>query len=46
LHPYLLLNEKWMMSANIILLGSSLQICRMQAERFINDNLTFVAGRL
>jgi hypothetical protein len=45
LHPYLLLNEKWLMSANIILLGTSLQICRMQAERFINDNLTFVAGR-
>ena len=45
LHPYMLLNERWMMSANIILLGSSLQICRMQAEWFINDSLTFVAGR-
>ncbi len=45
LHPYLLLNEKWLMSANIIFLSSSITICRMQAERFINDNLTFVAGR-
>ncbi len=45
LHPYLLLNERWMMSANLIFLSSSLQICRMQAEWFINDNLTFVAGR-
>ena len=33
------------MSANMILLSSSLQLCRMQAEWFINDNLTFVAGR-
>ena len=33
------------MSANVIFLSSSLQICRMQAEWFINDNLTFVAGR-
>jgi len=45
LHPYLLLNEKWMMSANLILLSDSLVMCRMQAEWFINDNLTFVAGR-
>jgi hypothetical protein len=45
LHPYVLLNERWLMSANVILLSSSLQICRMQAEWFINDNLTFVAGR-
>ena len=45
LHPYVYLNERWLMSANIILLGSSLQICRMQAEWFINDSLTLVAGR-
>jgi len=45
LHPYLLLNEKWMMSANLILLSDSLVMCRMQAEWFINDHLTFVAGR-
>ena len=45
LHPYVYLNERWMMSANIILLESSLQICRMQAEWFINDSLTLVAGR-
>jgi hypothetical protein len=45
LHPYVYLNEKWMMSANLIFLSSSLQICRMQAECFINDHWTFVAGR-
>ena len=33
------------MSANVILLSDSLTICRMQAEYFINDWLTFVAGR-
>jgi hypothetical protein len=44
-HPYLQLNEKWLMSANIIFLSNSLQICRMQAEYFLNDNLTVVAGR-
>jgi hypothetical protein len=45
LHPYLYLNERWMMSSNIIFLGGSLVVCRMQAEWFINDHLTFVAGR-
>jgi hypothetical protein len=45
IHPYVLTNERWLMSANVILLSSSLQICRMQAECFINDHLTFVAGR-
>ncbi len=46
LHPYLLLNERWLMSANLIFLGvNSLTICRMQAEYFINDWLTVVAGR-
>ncbi len=45
LHPYLLLNERWMLSANLILLSNSLVMCRMQAECFINDNLTFVGGR-
>jgi hypothetical protein len=45
LHPYVLTNERWLMSANVILLSDSLTICRMQAEYFINDYLTFVAGR-
>jgi hypothetical protein len=45
LHPYLLLNERWLMSANMIFLSSSLVICRMQAEYFLNDNWTVVAGR-
>jgi hypothetical protein len=45
LHPYLLLNERWLMSANLIFLSSSLTICRMQAEYFVNDNWTVVAGR-
>ena len=45
LHPYLLLNERWMLSANLIFLSSSLTICRMQADYFINDSLTFVGGR-
>jgi hypothetical protein len=45
IHPYLLLNENWLMSANLIFLSDSLVICRMQAERFINDYLTVVAGR-
>jgi hypothetical protein len=45
LHPYVLTNERWLMSANVILLSDALTICRMQAEWFINDNLTFVAGR-
>jgi hypothetical protein len=45
LHPYLLLNERWLMSANMIFLSSSLVICRMQAEYFINDKWTVIAGR-
>jgi hypothetical protein len=45
LHPYVLTNERWLMSANIIVLSSGLQVCRAQAEWFINDYLTFVAGR-
>ncbi len=45
LHPYVALNERWLMSANLIFLSSSLTICRMQAEYFINDNWTVVAGR-
>jgi hypothetical protein len=45
IHPYVLLNERWLMSANVILLSSSLEICRMQAEWFINDHLSLVAGR-
>jgi hypothetical protein len=45
LHPYVLLNERWLMSANLILLSNSLVMCRMQAEYFINDYLTFVGGR-
>jgi hypothetical protein len=45
IHPYLLLNERWLMSANLIFLSSSLVICRMQASYFVNDNWTVVAGR-
>jgi hypothetical protein len=45
LRPYLLLNEKWLMSANVALQIGTVQLWRAQLERFINDNLTFVAGR-
>jgi hypothetical protein len=45
LHPYMLLNERWMMSANLIFLSNSLVLCRAQAEYFINDKWTMVAGR-
>jgi hypothetical protein len=45
LHPYVFLNERWMFSANIIFLSSSIVMCRMQAEWFLNDNWTVVAGR-
>src|SRR4051794_25290669 len=45
LRPYLLLNERWLMSANVALQQNTIQLWRAQAEWFINDNLTFVAGR-
>jgi hypothetical protein len=45
LRPYLLLNERWLMSANAALQVNGVQLWRAQAEWFINDNLTLVAGR-
>jgi hypothetical protein len=45
LRPYLLLNEKWLMSANVALQQGTVQLWRAQAERFINDNYTLVFGR-
>jgi hypothetical protein len=45
LRPYLLLNEHFMMSANVALQTGNVQLYRAQAEWFINDHLTFVAGR-
>jgi hypothetical protein len=45
LRPYLLLNENWLMSANVALQQGTVQLWRVQAERFINDNLTVVFGR-
>jgi hypothetical protein len=45
LRPYLLLNEKFLMSANVALQQGTVQLWRAQAEWFINDSLTFVAGR-
>jgi hypothetical protein len=45
LRPYLLLNERFLMSANVALQQGTVQLWRAQAEWFINDSLTFVAGR-
>jgi hypothetical protein len=45
LRPYLLLNEKFLMSANVALQQGTVQLWRAQAEWFITDTLTFVAGR-
>src|SRR5262245_8349225 len=45
LRPYLLLNEKWLMSGNVALQQGTVQLWRAQAEWVINDNLTFVSGR-
>ncbi len=45
LRPYLLLNEKWLMSANVALQQGTVQLWRAQAELFLNDNLTVVFGR-
>jgi hypothetical protein len=45
LRPYLLLNEKWLMSANVALQQGTTQLWRAQAEWFLNDNLTVVFGR-
>jgi hypothetical protein len=45
LRPYLYLNERWLMSGNVALQVTGVQLWRAQLEWFINDNLTFVAGR-
>jgi hypothetical protein len=45
LRPYLLLNEKFLMSANVALQQGTLQLWRAQMEWFMTDSLTFVAGR-
>ncbi len=45
LRPYLLLNEQFLMSANVALQQGTLQLWRAQTEWFITDSLTFVAGR-
>jgi hypothetical protein len=45
LRPYLLLNEKFLMSGNVGLQQGTVQLWRAQAEWFINDHWTFVAGR-
>lgn len=45
LRPYLLLNEKWLMSANVALQQGTVQLWRAQAEWFLNDSLTLVFGR-
>src|SRR5262249_42003441 len=44
--PYLLLNEKFLMSANVALQQGTVQLWRAQAEWFMTDSLTFVAGRV
>jgi len=45
LRPYLLLNERWLMSANVALQQGTVQLWKAQAEWFMNDNLTLVFGR-
>jgi hypothetical protein len=45
LRPYLLLNEHILMSANVALQPGNVFLYRAQAEWFVNDNWTFVAGR-
>ena len=45
LRPYLLLNEKFLMSANVALQQGTVQLWRAQTEWFMTDSLTFVAGR-
>ncbi len=45
LRPYLLLNEKFLMSANVALQEGTVQLWRAQTEWFMTDSLTFVAGR-
>jgi hypothetical protein len=45
LRPYMLLNEQWLMSANVALQQGTVQLYRAQLERFINDNWTVVFGR-
>jgi hypothetical protein len=45
LRPYMLLNERILMSANVALQVNALFVYRAQLEWFVNDNWTFVAGR-
>jgi hypothetical protein len=45
LRPYMLLNERWLLSANVALQQGTVQVYRAQFERFINDWLTLVVGR-
>jgi hypothetical protein len=45
LRPYLLLNERWLMSANVALQQGTVQFWRAQAEWFLHDNLSLVLGR-
>jgi hypothetical protein len=45
LRPYLVLNERFMMSANVALQQGTVQLWRAQTEWFMTDSLTFVAGR-
>jgi hypothetical protein len=45
LRPYLLLNEHFLMSANVALQIGTVMLYRAQVEWFLNDNWTFVAGR-
>jgi hypothetical protein len=45
LRPYLLLNEHFLMSANVALQQGTVQFWRAQTEWFITDSLTLVAGR-
>lgn len=45
LRPYLLLNEQFLMSANVALQQGTVQFWRAQTEWFMTDSLTFVAGR-
>ena len=45
LRPYLLLNEDWLMSANVALQVNQVRLFRAQIERYVNDNWTVVIGR-
>src|SRR5262249_48617411 len=45
LRPYMLLNERILMSGNVALQNGTVFLYRAQLEWFVNDNWTFVAGR-